>query len=385
MALQMIRDHRTVQRSSLLLLLTFCAHLGIAQSCDPLTLGSITDPGVYSVATLTEADGIRNGPAYAGATIYYPTNATPPFPSIAIVPGYISAQSTIQAWGPFLASHGIVTITIGTNSLFDNPPARRDALLDALITLTQENTRSGSPLNGDIDTEKFAVSGWSMGGGGAQLAAAADPSLKAVVALCPWLDTQTPASAIGHDVPLLILSAEADGTAPPAAHANVHYANTPSTTKKLIFEIDNGNHNVANTPSGGQGYAGKIALSWLRYFLIGDSCYCPLLIDAPPTASLYTTNVVCGSITTSLHEVRAEDELAIQLYPNPSNGIITLEVAFVSAGTAYEITSLTGAQLSGGVLSSKVTTIDTKHLSAGVYFMRVISATNSESRRFIVQ
>src|SRR5690606_9188766 len=160
------------QRVLFLLVLTLCSRVGFAQSCDPLTLESISDPGMFTVATLTEADGIRNGPAYAGATIYYPTNATPPYPSIVIVPGYISAQSTIQAWGPFLASHGIVTMTIGTNSLLDNPPARRDALLDAIITITEENTRTGSPLNGQIDTESFAVSGWSMGGGGAQLAAA---------------------------------------------------------------------------------------------------------------------------------------------------------------------------------------------------------------------
>lgn len=142
---RMIKKYAFTRRIQFLLVLTLCARVGFAQSCDPLTLESISDPGMFTVATLTEADGIRNGPAYAGATIYYPTNATPPYPSVVIVPGYISAQSTIQAWGPFLASHGIVTMTIGTNSLFDDPPARRDALLDAIITITEENSRTGSP------------------------------------------------------------------------------------------------------------------------------------------------------------------------------------------------------------------------------------------------
>lgn len=367
-----------------LLVSTLFSRVGFAQSCDPLTLESISDPGMFTVATLTEADGIRNGPAYAGATIYYPTNATPPYPSIVIVPGFVSAQSTIQAWGPFLASHGIVTMTIGTNSLFDTPPARRNALLDAIITITEENTRTGSPLNGQIDTESFAVSGWSMGGGGAQLAAAADPSLKAVVALCPWLDTQTPASAINHAVPLLILSAEFDGTAPTALHANVHYANTPAATNKLIFEIDNGGHNVANTPSGGQGYAGKIALSWLKYFLFGDSCYCPLLLDAPSTASSYVTNVECNSITTSLNEVGSEREPAIRLYPNPSSGIINLDVDVIGEGTAYEILSLAGAKLSGGSITRQLTTIDIQDLSSGMYLMQVITPQRSVGIKFIV-
>ncbi|MEX1131838.1 MAG: T9SS type A sorting domain-containing protein, partial [Flavobacteriales bacterium] len=372
------------RRIQFLLVLTLCSRVGFTQNCDPLTLESISDPGMFTWATLTEANGIRNGPAYAGATIYYPTNGTPPYPSIVIVPGYVSAQSSIQAWGPFLASHGIVTMTIGTNSLFDTPPARRNALLDAIITITEENTRTNSPLIGQIDTESFAVSGWSMGGGGAQLAAAADPSLKAVVALCPWLDTQTPASAINHAVPLLILSAEQDGTAPTASHANVHYANTPATTNKLIFEIDNAGHNVANTPSGGQGYAGKIALSWLKYYLVGDSCYCPLLLDAPPIASRYDTNVECNSITTSLNEVGSEGDPAILLYPNPSSGTINLEVDVMGDGTTYEIMSLAGARIAGGSLSRRSTTIDIQDLSSGMYLMQVVTPRSSVSVKFIV-
>jgi dienelactone hydrolase len=381
---RMIQKYAFTRRIQFLLVLTLCARVGFAQSCDPLTLESISDPGMFTVATLTEANGIRNGPAYAGATIYYPTNGTPPYPSIVIVPGYISAQSSIQAWGPFLASHGIVTMTIGTNSPLDTPPARRNALLDAIITITEENTRTGSPLNGQIDTERFAVSGWSMGGGGAQLAAAADPSLKAVVALCPWLDTQTPASAIAHPVPLLILSAEQDGTAPPASHANVHYNNTPATTNKLLFEIDNAGHNVANTPSGGQGYAGKIALSWLKYYLVGDSCYCPLLLDAPSTASRYETNVECNSITTSLNDLDSESEPVIHLYPNPSSGPIQLEVDITGDGAMYEIMSLAGARIYGGSLSRQSTTIDIEDLSSGVYLRQVVTPQRSVRIKFIV-
>ena len=117
----MTEKNQSVNGMHLLLCLSVLSSSVLAQDCDPLlTLGSIADPGAYTVATLTESDGIRNGPDYSGATIYYPTNATPPFASIAIVPGYVSPQSSIQAWGPFLASHGIVVMTIGTNSLFDD-------------------------------------------------------------------------------------------------------------------------------------------------------------------------------------------------------------------------------------------------------------------------
>ena len=171
-----------------ILALFICVH-GLSQ-CEAITLESITNPGPFSVSTLKEGvDDIRNGPDYNGATIYYPTNATPPFAGIAIIPGYCGVETDIQEWGPFYASHGIVAITLGTNDpCADWPAARATALLDAIVTVKEENSRANSPLLGDIDVNRFAVSGWSMGGGGSQLAASIDPSLKAVVGLCPWLD-----------------------------------------------------------------------------------------------------------------------------------------------------------------------------------------------------
>jgi dienelactone hydrolase len=269
-----------------------------AQICDPLALDSIGNPGEYNVGSLTESDGLRNGPDYRGATIYYPTNASPPYSGISIVPGYWSAKSYIQNWGPFLASHGIVTMIIGTNSIWELPEARRDALLDALETLKGENTRSGSPLLEQLDVNSLAVGGWSMGGGGAQLAAVADPSIKAVLALCPWLRSRklTP-SDINHAAPILFFSAENDCIAPPASHADVQYDYTLQSTSKMLFEISGGRHKAANDPMNGGEYVGKIALSWLKHYLVGDTCYCPLVLDTPPPASKYLLNVKCSSLS----------------------------------------------------------------------------------------
>ena len=56
----------------LLLLVMLSTEIIWAQDCESVTLESITDPGIYEVSTLTESDGIRNGPDYAGATVYYP-------------------------------------------------------------------------------------------------------------------------------------------------------------------------------------------------------------------------------------------------------------------------------------------------------------------------
>ena len=265
--------------------------------CESVSNNSASVTGPYNVGSISEENGMRNGPDYSGATLFYPENALPPFASIIIVPGYATLESSIQNWGPFFASHGIVTMTIGTNSIFDQPEDRKDALLDALVTIKNENTRINSPMYNSIDTNRFALGGWSMGGGGAQLAAVEDPSLKAVIAMCPWLNTLTLSSSdLNHSSPVLIFSGQIDAISPPSVHANVHYNFTPESTDKLIYEIEFASHMVANGPEGGDGEVGRIALSWLKKYLIEDDCYCPLLLDTPNNASYYMTNIECEEL-----------------------------------------------------------------------------------------
>ncbi|MAB58309.1 MAG: lipase [Aequorivita sp.] len=348
------------------LAISFPPNIIFAQ-CGDVTLESLTNPGPYEVATLTEADGLRNGPDYAGATVYYPTNATPPFASIAIVPGFTALPSSVEEWGPFYASHGIVTIIIGTNSLFDFPEQRATALLDALETMRQENTRSTSPLENQLDVDKFAVSGWSMGGGGAQRAAVLDNTIKGVVALCPWL----PNASLNHDSPVLIFSGENDPTAPPAEHADIHYNVTPNTTDKLLFEVANGNHSVANSPTGGDDAVGKIALSWLKLYVDDNDCYCPLLTEEllvnPPAASKVLSSFECELVLGV-----AENTVDISLYPNPTQDFVYINVSKV---TYYEVYSALGQRLLSGKLTQGEKQIDFSNFAQGLYYVRVSNET----------
>jgi predicted esterase len=213
-----------------------------------------------------------------------------------MVPGFMNGQTTIQNWGPFFASHGIVTMTIGANALTDTHIQRRDALLDAIISLKNENQRVGSPLYQKIDTSSVAVGGFSKGGGGAQLVPSIDPSIKAVVALYPWLENPI-ALDLNHGVPVIIVSGQLDVIAPPSLHADVHYNLTPSTTKKLKYEIAFASHDPISGPYAGAGEVGVRVISWLHTFLLGDTCYCPIIIEDPITSSSYITNVICDDIT----------------------------------------------------------------------------------------
>lgn len=346
----------------LTLVLTLFPNALYAQ-CDDVTVASLTNPGPYDVETLTEADGIRNGPDYAGATIYYPANATPPYASIAIVPGFTALPSSVAAWGPFYASHGIVTIIIGTNSLFDFPEARAIALLDALETIRQENTRVTSPLEGGLNLDQLAVSGWSMGGGGAQRAAVLDNTISGVVALCPYLLNPQ----LNHESPVLIFSGQNDPTAPPAQHADIHYDATPQTTDKLLFEIANGNHSVANTPNGGGGAVGRIALSWVKLYVEENDCYCPLLTDSllvnPPAASKVEQEFECELLLGV-----NTNEQAIGIYPNPTQGMIQV---VIDRDVPYEVFTPMGQRLFKGMLTKDNKQIDLSQLSAAMYYVRI--------------
>ncbi len=346
----------------MLLLLPAIVAQSIFAQCEGVTLESLSNPGPYTVATLTEADGIRNGPGYAGATLYYPSDAMPPFASIAIVPGFTALPDSVEEWGPFYASHGIVTIIIGTNSIFDFPEARATALLDALETIRQENSRVSSPLEGALNLDQMAVSGWSMGGGGAQRAAVLDERVKGVVALCPWL----PDPQLDHAAPVLILSGEDDTVAPPGQHADPHYNVTPNTTNKLLFEVANGNHSVANTPNGGDGAMGQLALSWLKLYVEDNDCYCPLLTDAllvnPPAASKVWQSFECELLGVP------SNELSVGYYPNPTKGLVYVTV---EKEVAYQLYTSVGQRLATGQLTPSRNQIDLSRFPAAIYYLHV--------------
>lgn len=281
----------------LVAILLFSHLISFSQGCDSLLEQSITNPGIFSFSSYNESSGIRNGPDYSGSTIFYPTNNLVDLASVIIVPGFANNELTIQNWGPFLSSNGIVTMTIGTNSLTDSHVDRRDALLDAIISLKEENQRLNSPLYNRIDTTRIALGGFSKGGGGAQLAAVSNSDLKAIFALYPWLDNPT-SNDLNHNVPVIIISGQLDAIAPPSIHADIHYSLTPQNTDKLKYEILFASHDALSGPNGGNGDVGVKVLSWLQTYLIEDSCYCPLLLSPASTSSEYLTNVSCDFINT---------------------------------------------------------------------------------------
>ena len=361
-------------KNKLLFLLFFINHFVTISQCEDISVELTTNFSPFQISSIIESDGLRNGDDYKDATLYFPINNTENLKSIILVPGYQATQSSVALWAEYLAERGMVSMTIGTNTLNDLPAVRADALIDAMETIRQENERVSSPLYHKIDTNRIAVGGWSMGGGGAQLAAKIDSRIKAVLSITPWLWPNTLSELdLNHNTPVLIISGEVDPIAPNNQHSNVHYNYTPNSTPKLLFEVSEADHNIPLDPSIGNGDLGNVAYAWLQLFLYGDMCYCELLetdlLDQNLTASNYLTNLNCATLDRTT--IKTSD-LNFKLNPNPFSNTITINLKADEVGK-IEIFSTNGVLVNTIVANKGITILDTSNLTKGMYLLRLSS------------
>jgi dienelactone hydrolase len=253
---------------------------------------SIKKNGEFSLKSYTEREGLVGGDAYGdaavagdGSELYYPEGAKPPFAAMVIVPGFTAQRSDVAPWGEFLASHGIVSLVIDTNSTSDQPDVRSLALLDAVESLKKENMREGSAIKGQLDTMRIGLMGWSMGGGGTWISSDGHPELKVAVSLCGWI-----AQGVGSmtSVPSLQLAVVDDELA--AGMSQPVYAAIPDSTPKMLVEWNGGGHWINNSPTNKDNEVGGFGLPWIKVFLEKDERYRQFFKRMPPGASDFKTN-----------------------------------------------------------------------------------------------
>jgi len=347
--------------------------LALAQNafaqCDSITVKNVTYYTPLSLDSIVESQGLRNGPDYQGATLFFPVNENNTMKSIVLVPGYQATQTSVTSWARYLASRGFIAMTIGTNLLGDNPTLRATALIDGMETIRKENNRTASPLFGRIDTNSIGVGGWSMGGGGAQLSAKMDTRVKVILAIAPWLGRDINfISDLNHSTPVIIISGQDDAIAPPELHSDIHYTSTPNSTNKLLIEISGGNHFTPLNPSTGKGDIGNTAYAWLKMYLENDDCYCKMLksdsLNQHSSTSKHLTTLDCSTLTVKNTEYSS---LNVRLFPNPVLDEFTVEFSNPRQ-LDYIIYDLLGHQVKNGKVSSGKT-ITMGDLPSNLYFL----------------
>ena len=270
--------------------------------------------GPYDYSTITESQGLRNGPDYRDGVVYYPIDGEAPYKSIVLTPGFGGGSSTMSDWVEFFASHGFIAMRIGPNDeINDSHQQRGEGLIDAIESIRQENSRVGSPLYGLIDMDSFSVSGYSMGGGASHNAAMIDGSLKALISLNPTVLMEDcdlcpgeeydgviyciclVPELVEHSVPSLIFAGEVEVNELAAYEGMLGqdiYDNMPESTDKIMFEGANSGHGFAAYP---YGEVQDYALNWLKYQVLDDTAVCESLLEFPSLASQYLTNIECSA------------------------------------------------------------------------------------------
>jgi pimeloyl-ACP methyl ester carboxylesterase len=216
--------------------------------------------------------------AISTGTVHYPTDAEPPFAAVALCGGFLNTGPEMAPWGPFYASHGIVTI-ITTTTGADLPDLRATKLLASIDAIKAENTKSGSPLNGKL-AGRYGTSGYSMGGGGTTIASATESTLRSSVGLAPW-------APIGANVrvPTLLLCGASDGTAPCSMAEDAYTAIDASTPKMMVTIPGTAHLDWFGPTDAGSGISGETALAFQKVFLEGDERWRPLLLASRGTVS----------------------------------------------------------------------------------------------------
>lgn len=215
-----------------------------------------------------------SGSGYGGGTVYYPTNAGAKVGVISIVPGFLSYQSSVAWWGPRLASHGFVVVTIDTLTTLDQPASRSSQQLRALDQVVALGGNRSSPLYNKIDSSRTGVMGWSMGGGGSLISAQNRPSIKAAAPQAPW-NSGTNFSRI--TAPTLIFACSADVIAPVATHASPFYYSMVQNAKQYVERIG-GDHFCMNNANATVGLKG---VAWMKRYMDGDTRFASFACSNP--------------------------------------------------------------------------------------------------------
>ena len=290
----------------------YCEWNDETEQCQEIGGGGDNDLelGPYDFETITESDGLRNGPDYYNGILYYPIDAEPPFKSIIFTPGYGSGSTSMSDWAEYFVSYGFTSMIIGPNDEENEwHIGRAEGLIDAIETVKQENDRIDSPVYGMIDSDSFIVSGYSMGGGASQIALTLNhpnvSSIKAGIALNPTIILEDcelcpedggyciclVPEMLDHDIPTFIVAGEFELNELPGYDGLLGqdiYNNTPETTTKMLFEVAGGGHGASY-----ESEAREKALQWAKYHLLNDSDICETLIEIPDTASDFQTTLNC--------------------------------------------------------------------------------------------
>ncbi len=238
------------------------------------TPGRYTKNGPYQTSSYDLYRVNRSIPN--NATVYYPTNANSEggLSGIVFCPPLTGVQLMYRAWGPFFASHGIVMVTMDTRTTQDVVDSRARQQKTVMDALKAENNRSGSPLQGKLNTDNIGACGWSMGGGATWINSAQYPGIKTAMSLAGHNMTAIDLDSKGGSTkcPILIMNGSTDMTILGGlGQSSGVYRSVPGGIPKILYEVSTAGHFSWGTPTQASDDVAIISLAFQKTFLDGDT------------------------------------------------------------------------------------------------------------------
>lgn len=229
-----------------------------------------------------------DGSGFGAATLYAPQDTgKKTLGAIVVAPGLKGDQSDLRWLAEDLAGEGFIVLNMDTLGGYDLPNQRSYEMLAAAKYLA-----TASPVKDQVDPADIGVVGYSLGGGGALNAAVEQHGLKAAVALMPYdfpagtTDPYHPTQSPTYPsitTPTLVITGQADQTAPASFMGKPAYESIPASTPKQYLELRGADHLAFRNKANGT-VLGAVT-SFLKTYLDGNSAYKKHVCPAQPVSA----------------------------------------------------------------------------------------------------
>jgi dienelactone hydrolase len=248
-------------------------------------------PGTQAVA-YTDVTVSASGRSFS-ARVWYPgttAGANAPVaagahPGLAFGHGFFQDISKYESLLRHYASWGFITVTPKSQGgLFPSHSDFADDLNASLTWLTAQNATAGSRFAGTVDTARLGLSGHSMGGGAALLAASRSTSVKSVSTLAAAETNPSAVTASGTlGIPAQYVGGSQDGIAGVADNQQKMYDAKSAPTQLRVITggfhcgfVDSwgiGCDSGSITRAAQQKLTQGVTTAYLLYTLGGDTSY----------------------------------------------------------------------------------------------------------------
>lgn len=247
--------------------------LFIITGCEPTDppSGGTGPAGAGANSECTYSDGLSDS-GYGSAQVFYPCEtAEGPFAATTLTGGFTNTKEDMYWLASHLLTHGYIVIAITPTNTLGSAPTWETAHKAGIEMLISENSRQNSPIYGLVDTNNLQISGYSMGGGGALLAAHdLGLGIASVQAFAPYGGGTTLG---GISVPTICYAGGSDGTASPSSVID-QFDSLPDNIERTYAEFSGVAHLAWVSGSDEEKIKFMTYItSWMKVYLDGDESY----------------------------------------------------------------------------------------------------------------